>query len=231
MGRAPAPASAQVRAASPLAYGDDGLNMTVAQSSAELVSYMKTIHDARPNIKFILLEAVIHWPYDGRAGYTSVPYPQNQRPDFEQVWEELTRAAERRWTASSRWPGCTTMCRSSTSIVRCPQSIAWPTTGTAGYSSSRPRSRHRVLQFGQHFNSLWGGGPTASTLASGPYFQAQVLHAVEEVRGLSSSKPARRDAMRPLCHGRIHVLPACCLSVDSCKPARMTRTSRPWRPT
>ena len=77
------------RAATSLTWGDNGLNMTIDQSVNELVSYIRTVNQARPNIRFVLLEDVILWPYDGKPGYASVQFPQQQRPDFKVVWERL----------------------------------------------------------------------------------------------------------------------------------------------
>ena len=57
--RAPEQDSSEPVPLTALAYGDDGLNMTIAESAAELVSYIRTMNQARPNIRFVLLEDVV----------------------------------------------------------------------------------------------------------------------------------------------------------------------------
>lgn len=178
-----------VRAATALAWGDDGLNMTIGESVNELVSYIHTVNQARPNIRFVLLEDVILWPYDGKPGYASVAYPSQQRPDFKVVWEELVR--------SLRSAGLMNLL------------VGFHNDGPVEYFDRVVPSIHRTaddwygrilkqqaqveasgVAFGQQFNSFHGGTPSSSKNASDSYFQSQVLHHVQQVE-------AYRQANRP----------------------------------
>ena len=177
-------------------YGDNGLNMTIAESCAEVVSYIRTVHDARPDIKFVLIEDVVLWPYDGAAGYASIAYPQGQRPDFEVVWDELVKQL-RNAGLLSRLVGM----HNDVSVEYLDRQVPSINRNADDWYGRIFKQQAQVeasgVEFGQHFNSLWGGSPTASTLASGPYFQSQVLHAVMEVEEYRAQN--RRD-VAPMGH-------------------------------
>ncbi len=182
------------RSLTALAWGDDGLNMTPAQSVAELVSYIKTVHALRPAIRFVLLEDVVLWPYDGAAGYASIAYPRLQRPDFKYVWNELVSQLQKNGmlkylVAFHNDVSVEYLDRQVPSINR---------TADDWYGQilkQQAQVEAAGVAFGQHFNSLYGGTPALSSLASPAYFQSQVLHSVSAIESYRLAHRPNMDQM------------------------------------
>ncbi len=75
-----------VFAATNLAFGDDGLNLSNEDTATAIVAYISALHAARPDWLFGFTED-IRRPYNGVQGYTSASYPSAQMPDFKDFWE------------------------------------------------------------------------------------------------------------------------------------------------
>ncbi len=169
-----------VTAMTPLAWGDDGLNMSISDSVAEVVSYIRTMNAARPSIRFVLVEDVILWPYDGKAGYSGAPYPAGQRPDFEDTWSELVRqlkAAGLLYTLVAM--------HNDVSVEYLDRQVGSANSGADDWYGRILKQQKQVessgLAFGQFFNSQFGGNPQASAKASDRFYQEQVLHFVDQL--------------------------------------------------
>jgi hypothetical protein len=154
--------------------------MTPAESAREVVSYMRTVHQARPAIRFVLIEDVVLWPYDGRPGYASVPYPDRQRPDFKSVWDELMRQLT---TAGLK--SLLVGMHNDVSVEYLDRKIGSMHANADDWYGRIFKQQRQVeasgVAFGQHFNSLYGGNSVISPKASNQFFQEQVLHAVDAV--------------------------------------------------
>ncbi len=77
--------AAPVFAATNLAFGDDGVNLSNTDTATAIVAYIGAIHASLPDMLFGIT-ADIRRPYNGVSGYSPNAYPAAQMPDFKDFW-------------------------------------------------------------------------------------------------------------------------------------------------
>lgn len=162
----------------------NGLNMTIAESCAEMVAYMQRILAMRPNMRFILGDNVILWPYQGVSAYSGLAYPAAQRPDFDLVWDELIVQLT---TAGIRSKLVAFYMDHSVDYLD--GLIGSPPASTADDWYGRVFKVQQQVEadgvlFGQGWIGAWGGDPQfdathAAPFASDAYYQRLILHQAE----------------------------------------------------